>query len=93
MAATGTLLSISAVTPDPAIPLPHLVLIDSNGAVVGPVIASATTSFVTVAVAEEGQTFLVEAGRNRLWINGHNTVDYTEPDDTIEQTGLIGRCS
>ena len=31
-----------------------------------------------------------EGKRIRLWINGHNTVDYTEPDDTIEQVGLIG---
>lgn len=28
--------------------------------------------------------------RIQLWINGHQTVDYTEPDDSIEQTGLIG---
>lgn len=28
--------------------------------------------------------------RVQLWINGHQTVDYTEPDDSIEQTGLIG---
>jgi HEAT repeat protein len=28
--------------------------------------------------------------RVQLWINGHNTVDYTEPDDSIEQTGFIG---
>jgi hypothetical protein len=71
MAATGALLSISAVTPDPAIPLPHLVLVDSTGAVVGPVVASATSSFVTIAIEEDGQTFLVEAGRNRFFINGH----------------------
>ncbi len=25
----------------------------------------------------------------QLWINGHQTVDYTEPDDKIERTGLI----
>jgi hypothetical protein len=25
----------------------------------------------------------------QLWINGVQTVDYTEPDETIEQTGLI----
>jgi hypothetical protein len=25
-----------------------------------------------------------------LWINGQKTVDYTEPDEAIEQTGLIG---
>jgi HEAT repeat protein len=31
-----------------------------------------------------------EGKRIRLWINGHQTVDYTEPDDSIEQKGLIG---
>jgi hypothetical protein len=28
--------------------------------------------------------------RIQLWINGQQTVDYTEPDEAIEQTGLIG---
>ncbi|MFH1267802.1 MAG: DUF1080 domain-containing protein [Planctomycetota bacterium] len=28
--------------------------------------------------------------RIQLWINGHPTVDYTEPDAAIPQTGLIG---
>ena len=28
--------------------------------------------------------------RIELWINGHQTVDYTEPDESIEQTGVIG---
>ncbi len=28
--------------------------------------------------------------RIQLWINGLQTVDYTEPDDTITQTGVIG---
>jgi hypothetical protein len=28
--------------------------------------------------------------RIQLWINGHQTVDYTEPDPAIPQTGLIG---
>jgi len=28
--------------------------------------------------------------RIQLWLNGYQTVDYTEPDDSIEQTGLIG---
>lgn len=28
--------------------------------------------------------------RVQLWINGYQTVDYTEPDDTIEQRGIIG---
>jgi hypothetical protein len=31
-----------------------------------------------------------EGKRIQLWINGLQTVDYTEEDDTIEQTGLIG---
>lgn len=31
-----------------------------------------------------------EGRRIRLWINGLPTVDYTEPDPTIEQAGLIG---
>jgi len=31
-----------------------------------------------------------EGKRIRLWINGLQTVDYTEPDDTIPQFGLIG---
>jgi hypothetical protein len=25
-----------------------------------------------------------------LWLNGVQTVDYTEPDEAIEQTGQIG---
>jgi hypothetical protein len=31
-----------------------------------------------------------EGKRIQLWINGLQTVDYTEPDDSIEQTGVIG---
>jgi hypothetical protein len=31
-----------------------------------------------------------EGRRIQLWINGHQTVDYTEPDEQLEQTGLIG---
>ncbi|MCU0914902.1 MAG: DUF1080 domain-containing protein, partial [Planctomycetes bacterium] len=30
-----------------------------------------------------------EGRRIQLWLNGHPTVDYTEPDSAIEQTGLI----
>jgi len=26
----------------------------------------------------------------QIWVNGHKTVDYTEPDKTIPQTGVIG---
>jgi hypothetical protein len=28
--------------------------------------------------------------RIQLWLNGHQTVDYTEPDDSIERAGIIG---
>lgn len=28
--------------------------------------------------------------RVQLWINGHQTVDYTEPDESIDERGLIG---
>jgi hypothetical protein len=31
-----------------------------------------------------------EGSRIRLWLNGTLTVDYTEPDDKIERTGIIG---
>src|SRR5262249_133347 len=31
-----------------------------------------------------------EGKRIRLWINGLQTVDYTEPDDKIPEYGLIG---
>lgn len=30
-----------------------------------------------------------EGPRIRLWLNGTQTVDYTEPDDKIERTGII----
>lgn len=35
-------------------------------------------------------TIRAEGRRIQLWINGVRTVDYTEPDQTIEQAGLIG---
>ena len=31
-----------------------------------------------------------EGPRIQLWINGRQTVDYTEPDDKIERSGIIG---
>jgi hypothetical protein len=34
-------------------------------------------------------TIRCEGKHIQLWINGAQTVDYTEPDDKIEQTGLI----
>jgi hypothetical protein len=33
---------------------------------------------------------LCQGRRIQLWINGHQTVDYTEPDEAIPQEGLIG---
>jgi len=35
-------------------------------------------------------TIRCEGKHIQLWINGKQTVDYTEPDAKIEQTGLIG---
>jgi hypothetical protein len=31
-----------------------------------------------------------EGPRIRLWINNHPTIDYTEPEDNIERSGVIG---
>ncbi len=31
-----------------------------------------------------------EGSRIQLWLNGHPTVDYTETDETISKTGIIG---
>ena len=35
-------------------------------------------------------TIRCQGWRIQLWINGVQTVDYTEPDESIEQTGVIG---
>jgi hypothetical protein len=35
-------------------------------------------------------TIRCEGPRIRLWLNGSLTVDYTEKDDKIERTGIIG---
>lgn len=35
-------------------------------------------------------TIRCQGPRIQLWINGRQTVDYTEPDEGIEQKGLIG---
>jgi hypothetical protein len=35
-------------------------------------------------------TIRCEGPRIRLWLNGTQTVDYTEPDDKIDRTGVIG---
>jgi len=33
---------------------------------------------------------LCEGRRVQLWINGYQTIDYTEPDKSIRQQGVIG---
>jgi hypothetical protein len=35
-------------------------------------------------------TILCDGGRIQLWMNGHLTADYTEPDDAIPRDGIIG---
>ena len=35
-------------------------------------------------------TIRCEGPRIQLWINGRQTVDYIEPDDKIERTGILG---
>lgn len=35
-------------------------------------------------------TIRCEGPRIQLWINGRQTVDYTEPDDKIERSGIVG---
>ncbi len=35
-------------------------------------------------------TIRCEGPRIQLWINGRQTIDYTEPDDAIERTGILG---
>jgi len=41
---------------------------------------------------DDWNTYVIrcQGRRIQLWINGHLTVDYTEPDKSIPQTGLIG---
>ena len=45
----------------------------------------------TLKVGEWNDYVIRCEGRHiRLWLNGVQTVDYTEPDESIEQAGLIG---
>jgi len=46
----------------------------------------------TVIKKEDWNDYVIrcEGKRVQFWINGHQTVDYTEPDDSIVQKGLIG---
>ena len=57
------------------------------------ILAGADTTQMFQIVNMEGWNdykILCEGNRVQLWINGVQTVDYTEPDDTIEQKGIIG---
>ena len=35
-------------------------------------------------------TIRCQGRKIQLWINGEQTVDYTEPDESLEQVGLLG---
>lgn len=57
------------------------------------VLAKAKLDDVLAVVDQEGWNdyrIRCEGQRVRLWINGYQTVDYTEPDRSIEQEGVIG---
>ncbi len=56
------------------------------------VLAKAPPELAKVLRADDWNEYLIrcEGKRVRLWINGLQTVDYTEADDKIEQKGLIG---
>jgi len=59
----------------------------------GKILAQADQEAVKrVLKREDWNTYriLCEGRRIRLWINGLETVDYTEPDESIEQKGVIG---
>jgi hypothetical protein len=57
-------------------------------------VLSAADKTVVEKVLKRGDwndyTIRCQGPRIQLWINGAQTVDYTEPDAAIEQTGLIG---
>jgi hypothetical protein len=57
------------------------------------VLANADAKLITATLKRDDwndYTIRCEGNRIQLWINGKQTVDYTEPDAKIEQTGLIG---
>jgi hypothetical protein len=45
-----------------------------------------------VLKAEDWNEYVIrcEGKHIQMWLNGHQTVDYTEKDDSIEATGIIG---
>jgi hypothetical protein len=57
------------------------------------ILAAADKSVVDEALKRDDwndYTIRCQGGRIQLWINGAQTVDYTEPDAAIERTGLVG---
>lgn len=50
------------------------------------------TQMKKVLNADDWNDYVIrcEGNRVRLWINGLQTIDYTEPDDSLEQKGVIG---
>jgi hypothetical protein len=57
------------------------------------VLAGPSKDLIQKAVKKEDWNDYVircEGKRIRLWLNGYLTVDYTEPDDKIEQKGVLG---
>jgi hypothetical protein len=57
------------------------------------ILAAADKAVVNEALKRDDwndYTIRCQGKRIQLWINGAQTVDYTEPDDAIEQTGVIG---
>ena len=57
------------------------------------ILAAADAAVVKAALNRDDwndYTIRCQGPRIQLWINGRETVDYTEPDPAIEQTGLVG---
>ncbi len=57
------------------------------------ILVAADKSLITTVLKRgnwNDYTIRCQGPRIQLWINGTPTVDYTEPDGKIEQTGLIG---
>ncbi len=57
------------------------------------ILVAADKSLIAETLDHDGwndYTIRCEGPRIQLWINGRQTVDYTEPDEAIERTGLIG---
>ena len=56
-------------------------------------LAAANQTAVTAVLSTNdwnGYVIQAEGARLRFWINGYQTIDYTEPDNTIPREGIIG---